>query len=140
MKTLQKEVKSFEQAHRRCREINQRFDIIINVLMLITSTVVTCLESLMTVADDDETIKVLKISLAGTCASLAGLNQIFNNSQKAEKHHTTSRAYFELYTKIGLSIELNEVDKFTKYIENFTEIRVDSIGLFSGVRRAYGIS
>ena len=139
LRDLYDKVKNFEYAHRLCREINKRFDIIINVLMLVTSTIITCLESLMDLTDNDETIKILKISLAGTCATLAGLNQIFNNSEKAEKHHTTSRKYFELANNIDTSIALQEEDRYAEYSLVFKDIRKESLGLFPYARRQYSI-
>ena len=139
-KDLHKKIKNLENAHRRCRDINKKFDTIINILILLTSTIVTCLEAMMDITDDNDMIQYLKIILAGTCASFAGLNQIFNNSEKAELHHSTTRLYFSLSNKIDLNIKLNKsYNDYKECLDEYTDIRRNSIGLFPSIRKIYKI-
>ena len=141
MHSLKQTIKNLENAHRKCCQINRHMDTLINVTMMISSATVACLESLITsdVQQHEYHVQVCKIVLSSLVTLLAALNQLFNNSAKSESHHTLCRNYLMLGLKIDQYIAKNEYDKYIDILQEFSDTRVGSIGIFNFVRKMYSI-
>lgn len=141
MLSLKSTVKTLENAHRRCSQINKYLDTLMNGLILVCSGTVACLESLISseFTRYEYHVQVTKIFLSGFVSVLAAFNQFFNNSAKAETHHTLCRSYMAIGLKIDEYVATRDYNQYILLLKEFTDTRVGSIGLFEFVRQRYGV-
>lgn len=136
---LLKKVKNLEKAHRKCRGINKKMDTILNIFILLTSAAVTSLESLLDVTKHEYQVTIAKVVLSGITTFLAGLNMTFDNAAKSSTHHEVSRLYMQLGINIEKAMLIKDQTKYKQLLDEYSEIRKDSIGLFGFVRKQYQI-
>jgi hypothetical protein len=145
---LYNEAVKYEKAHKKCREMNNRYHNWINVPFLILQSLLTLFiavaggGNIASLSQDNYYYSEFLLTILITCLSI--LNKHFHNDVNAEKHHNKSRQYFTLSQKVRKRIdtraEHHEYDQvYNKFRDRFIEARRDSISLFPRVRKKYKI-
>lgn len=146
MKTLMKEVKALENAHRECRDINSKANNAINILLMCFAGTTTMLVALNNAAAElGDPYYYFECGVTGVTTILSALNTFYHNDANSKDHHTLSRNFYRIGNKIKLIMvngrkTIKFEDAYNKYLTKVSAIRENSISMFPKIRKKYGIS
>lgn len=135
---LKANAQKLERAHKECRGINNKIHGFLGIIMLISSSTVTCLETIVDYSIYKDELHMVRIVMASLVTLVAALSQYFENGKKSEIHHSISREYFSLQINIDKAI-IKKENNIIDYLDQYNAIRSSSIGIFGWIRKRYAI-
>ena len=145
MATLLKEVKSLENAHRDCRDLNRKANNTINISLMLFAGATTVMVALSEKSNLGNVYYYVECGITGVTTILTGLNTYYHNDANQKEHHLLSRHFYKLGNKIKLSMVNNRKNVkfdeiYKKYAEKVSTIRESSLSIFTKIRKKYNIS
>lgn len=148
---LQIILKNLENAHRECRDLNRTLNKLIQIPMLLFSSLMTVF---ITYNNNDNNLKKeitsyhlniiywIEFCLTLLVTILSGMNTYFTNGIDAETHHTVSRKYYKMRSQLKIDMETRNhtfIELYKNYIDNISNTREASISLFPFIRKRNNI-